>query len=274
MITKEQAIEQLIAIEEFSKNLREFLLGEPEVTVNTTVELPKPPKKEEEAPKEPEFVADLAEDAIPPTEEVEDEVDLPAIIEEFGLNEMTIPELKELLDEYSVEYNKRSKKVEYFAELVAQCIADGTIPTEDEESEEEEPAEEAEEITEPEEIEEKTAETITNSKRVDEEDKIENELRTNYANKKLKDTEMKKFLKNYYEGDPDCADCKGCSKEEVLQCYIDIKTSFVDDDGNRIDPEEKEAYIRDGEVYCCGKPCQMLENGHYMCEICGSEFEE
>jgi hypothetical protein len=264
MITKEQAIERLVAIEEFCGDLRKFLLDAeetegkdapaPEKATKKAEKTVEPPKQEEKAPEVAEKAPDYSE-----------------IIEEYGLNDMSVKDMKEILESYGIEFNKSAKKKDYFIELIASNVANGTISDEEEEESEEE--EEADETEAPEEEAEvpATKEPEDDSPIALKEKEVEEKIRADYKAKKLKDTEIKKFLKKYYDGDPDCADCKGCSKEEILQCYIDIQKNLVDDDAELNELES--AYMREGEVFCCGQVCQMLENGNAYCEICASEYE-
>lgn len=267
MITKAQAIERLIAIEEFSRDLRELLLDEGVDVEKEAPKAEKVSKKEEKVVAEPPKVE---EKDVESAKVAEVKPDYSEIIEEYGLNDMSIKEMKEILESYGVEFNKSAKKKEYFVDLVAINVANGTISDEEEEEEAEE--EESEEETESEEeAPEESTPSDEDSPIALKEKEVEDKIRADYKAKKLKDTEIKKFLKNYYEGDPDCADCKGCSKEEILQCYIDIHKNLVDDDAEVNEMED--AYMREGDVYCCGHACQMLENGNAYCEICASEYE-
>lgn len=103
------------------------------------------------------------------------------------------------------------------------------------------------------------------------ENEIEEEIQAQYKAKKLKDSVIKKFLEKYNEGNPDCKGCKGCSKEEILDCYITAKQSLVDDEGDVMELEE--AYIRNGEYHCCGKELKTLDDDLY-CSVCGQKYEQ
>ena len=84
---------------------------------------------------------------------------------------------------------------------------------------------------------------------------------------------MKDFLKKYYNGKAECKDCKGCKDNEVIACYTQLKQNFVDDSGDVMG--EGEAYERDGEVYCCGTPCDADpdDDSTVVCTICGAQWD-
>ena len=98
---------------------------------------------------------------------------------------------------------------------------------------------------------------------------IEKDIRKRYETGKLKDKHLKDFMKKYYDGDPS-SDCpKGCKGTCLLECYVDIQTSLIDDKGKLCDFQTK--YIRDKEPHCCGKRLVELKDNLY-CTVCGSEY--
>jgi hypothetical protein len=101
---------------------------------------------------------------------------------------------------------------------------------------------------------------------------IEKDIRDRYKSGKLKDSHIKKFLTNYYDGSPyfDCP--TGCKSNCQLDCYIDIHTALVDDDEDV--NEFKTPYVRDGEHHCCGMKMGELESGNIYCTVCGNEYED
>ncbi len=202
------------------------------------------------------------------TEEVEEETgdeedERVKIVEEYGLEEYTVEELADICAEY--ELSTKGKK-QALIDRIVKGILDGTIELEDEDEDEEEEAP----------VEEKTSlkkvKEHDNPQRAEKEAEVEADIRDKYEKGKLKDNEIKKFLDNYNEGDPECAGCKGCSKEDMLNCYIDIHKALVDDDGDL--NEFEEPYIRDGEYFCCGREIKELENGDLYCQVCGTEYQE
>lgn len=185
------------------------------------------------------------------------------IVEEYGLEEYTVEELADICAEYGL--STKGKK-QALIDRIVKGILDGTIELEDEGEDEEEEAP----------VEEKTplkkVKEHDNPQRAEKEAEVEADIRDKYEKGKLKDNEIKKFLDKYNEGDPECAGCKGCSKEDMLECYIDIHKALVDDDGDL--NEFEEPYIRDGEYFCCGREIKELENGNLYCQVCGTEYQE
>lgn len=182
------------------------------------------------------------------------------IVEEYGLEDYTVEELADICAEY--ELSTKGKK-QALIDRIVKGILDGTIELEDED-EEEEPEEEKTSL--------KKVKEYDNPQRAEKEAEVEADIRDKYEKGKLKDNEIKKFLDKYNEGDPECAGCKGCSKEDMLECYIDIHKALVDDDGDL--NEFEEPYIRDREYFCCGREIKELENGDLYCQVCGTEYQE
>lgn len=185
---------------------------------------------------------------------------------EDDIKEMTDEELKELAKENEVEIptrkNKKGKKVLDRAKLEETIIS---MLDDDSEDDGEDGAEDDGDS------EDDGEEYEPSEARLKAEEKVEAEIRKQYKDGKLKSNTIKKFLNNYYKGDPDCKDCKGCNKEEQLDCYIDVKKAFIDDDGDT--HKEEDIYARDDKDYCCGQELKKLENGNSVCEICGTEYE-
>lgn len=322
------AIEKLTAIEEFARDLREYLESSLDVS-KKEVSAPSPAKVEEKPVKE----------VVKAVEEPVQEDDLQSVIDEYGLNDLSLAEIKEFLDSATspVEYSKKAKKAETLVPILAKAIIDGLIPLDDdeeaeevaeEEEEEEVPAEDEEDLTvadiekmtlkellelasenelevpakikkdvkavreliietffadedteeevEEEETEEYSKEEDTvdiSSERKEAEAKIAGEIEKQYGLKKLTIKHMKDFLKKYYNGKAECKDCKGCKDNEVIACYTQLKQNFVDDSGDVMN--EGEAYERDGEIYCCGTPCDADpdDDSTCTCQICGEQWD-
>ena len=195
-------------------------------------------------------------------EETGDEDERVKIVEEYGLEEYTVEELADICAEY--ELSTKGKK-QALIDRIVKGILDGTIELEDEEEAEEEEVQEEKAPL------KKVAES-ENPEVTKKEAEIEADIRDKYEKGKLKDSAIKKFLDKYNEGDPECAGCKGCSKEDMLECYIDIHKALVDDDGDV--NEFEEPYVRHGEYFCCGRELKELENGNLYCSVCGTEYQE
>lgn len=349
--------ERLVAIGEFAnesaKLIEEIIVGQ-KATVSE-----KAPEKKAEKPAKPENKAEETKpgkkaEATKPAAKKEPKVTVESVIEEYGLDKMSVPELKEILNDAEVAYNKKAKAVAALAPVVAQAIIDGKVAFEDEEEgDENEPesvsdeddAEEEEEATR-EITEEELAEianeyglndldieelrdycnsyelafhikakklTLVNiiAKAIaegvievgDDEDesedddsveseddgdeseeeaevspevaeaesKVRKDIAAQIKKGKLTVKKMKEFLKQYYEGDADCKDCKGCSEEEIIECYTDIHVALVDDEGEV--NEMGQPYVRRDANYCCGKELQEMEDDTMYCEICGETYE-
>jgi len=212
------------------------------------------------------------DETVEAPEEVEEETgdeedERVKIVEEYGLDEYTVEELADICAEF--ELSTKGKK-QALIDRIVKGIMDGTIEFEDEEEAEEEEVQE-EEIQEEKAPLKKVAES-GNPEVTKKEAEIEADIRDKYEKGKLKDNAIKKFLDKYNEGDPECAGCKGCSKEDMLECYIDIHKALVDDDGDV--NEFEEPYVRHGEYFCCGREIIELENGNLYCSVCGQEYEE
>jgi hypothetical protein len=303
-------IEKLSAMEAFSKDVRIFiqeLIDNPETTevkVQEVAAQVEPAKVEvkTEVVEEDIPVGDPTQAQQPDPEVTSETVTVDQIIADYELLDMEVSEMKEFLDSYEIKYNKYKKVKQYFAEVIAENIISGVIPTEEEEeATDEQEADagdngaedtgvessvgeteggdtgveevEAEEIAEEEEEETEEALTDIPEARAKAEATLEATIRDDFKNKKLKPTAMKAFLKKYYDGDPDCSDCKGCSSEEHLDCYLDIQKALVDDEGEV--NEMSNPYIRNDENYCCGKALvQHPDDANvFVCEVCGETYE-
>ena len=102
---------------------------------------------------------------------------------------------------------------------------------------------------------------------------VEEDLRAKIKAGKIKEPAMKKFLQEYYDGDPDCKYCNGeCSKEERIECFIKIKKRFVDDECEV--HEASDPYTRGDVDFCCGKKLVAgKKKGTFICEVCGEEYK-
>lgn len=65
--------------------------------------------------------------------------------------------------------------------------------------------------------------------------------------------------------------------EELVEAYAEALALFIDDEGvthGDDEEEEKEPYFVNGEPYCCGEKLKYnKEDGTYICEVCGSEYD-
>ena len=193
------------------------------------------------------------------------ENDKQKIVAKYNLEEYTVEELADICTEFDL--STKGKK-QTLIDRIVKGVLEGTIEFEDDDDEEEntevEEVEEVEDADDDEEVE-------IDPKVLAKEEEVEANIRAKYKSKKLKDSEIKKFLDKYTDGDPDCAGCKDCSKEDLLNCYIEIHRNLVDDEGNVSELEEP--YIRNDEYYCCGvELSEDLDNDTMFCKICGQEY--
>ncbi len=198
--------------------------------------------------------------------EVEDEIDTEdeeiSIAEKYGLDELSVEELKEILEE--AELSTKGKK-QTLIDRIVEAIVDGDLELSDEDDSEVE-------IDDSEIDDSEIDEDDRDEEVVKAEEAVEKKLNKQFKEGKLKITQIKKFLKKYYDGNDDCSDCSKCSKEEQLKCYIDIHKNLVDDDA--VYNNFEEPYERYGQNYCCGVPLDEMSKGTLYCTICGTEYEE
>ena len=217
--------------------------------------------EEEEETDEDEGSEEEESDTEEAEVEAEDDEEENDIVDELGLNDMGIEELADILAEHDL--STKGKK-QALIDRIVKAIEDGTIELSDEE-EEEEVVEEVKEVVKA----TKPLKKVENKypARTAKEDAIEEEIRSQYTSKKLKDSEIVKFIRSYVDGDP-----RKLDKEVALGMYIEIQQALVDDDG--VVTKLEEPYERNGEYHCCGRELKTLDSGNPYCEICGTEYEE
>lgn len=106
-------------------------------------------------------------------------------------------------------------------------------------------------------------------------------------------TEMKNIISDYYSGKLTADDMTDFISDstteeeqdklneylsddddetELLACYMEIKKHFIDNDGNKNEPNE--AYELGEHDMCCGHALKYNKKSKtYICEICGEEYE-
>lgn len=214
-------------------------------------------------------------------DEAEDEEDM--TVEEL-VDELDEDELKDLAKELGINIKKLKKVADIKKAILKKDDDDisealealGLVGEPDEDEDDEDDADEdgadSDEEDDSEDDEDEDEEENLSKEAKKAMDKIEKDIRAKYKAKKLKDATIKKFVNNYYDGDPDLSDL---DKEEMLEEYIDIQKHLVDDDGEVHDM--KEPYERNGENYCCGAklvPGKGKKKGILICEVCGEEYKE
>lgn len=91
-----------------------------------------------------------------------------------------------------------------------------------------------------------------------------------YQAGKIKDSHIKKFLADYYDGSPHDM-LKGSNKKALLEDFILINEALVGDDLKS--HPFKQLYKRHGLNHCCGQLVATLPNGNDFCEVCGTEYK-
>lgn len=249
--------ERLLALQEIILDIEKMFPEQTEQPVEVKKEEPKKAKKD--------VVKEVVKQEVKQVEEAvaeEEQMTVETVIEQQNLSDLSEDDLREILDAYEIKYTGKNKK-QSLMEKVAQGILDGVIETEDEETSEESD-EEVEEATE----EAEEAEELT--PRQEAEVKILKEIDAQIEKGTLTKKKASEWLKKHFENG-DCKECpKGC-KDDPIDCYKQIKTSFVDDDGEVYPLEE--AYMRDGAIFCCGMECEGTSEDSVACSICGQVYE-
>jgi len=271
------SIELLTAMADFATKLKDKLQNHFDVgvkTLDSTEEAPAPvQKKQVIVETEPEVVEDSAD-------EVEDGDEVAMTPEEvtakYELNDLPVSALKEFLDSYEITYPAKPKKSDLIT-LVVNGILDGTIEVSDEDDEtaatEEAPTGERNHYTG--QIEDATdiegGEEVSDE-RTAMEYEVESGIREKIESGKLKMSAVKKFLKTYYDGDPEMADLDDREDDDLVNHYVYINLCLVDDYGEIHGMEE--TYYRDGDAHCCGRELVTMEDSPDLyCEICGSQYD-
>lgn len=246
--------ERLLALQEIILDIEKMFPEQTEQPVEVKKEEPKKAKKD--------VVKEVVKQEVKQVEEAvaeEEQMTVETVIEQQNLSDLSEDDLREILDAYEIKYTGKNKK-QSLMEKVAQGILDGVIETEDEETSEESD----------EEVEEATEEAEELTPRQEAEVKILKEIDAQIEKGTLTKKKASEWLKKHFENG-DCKECpKGC-KDDPIDCYKQIKTSFVDDDGEVYPLEE--AYMRDGAIFCCGMECEGTSEDSVACSICGQVYE-
>ena len=97
----------------------------------------------------------------------------------------------------------------------------------------------------------------------------EKDTRAQFKKGKLDRKDLVEFLCDFY--DKDAKTYKKADDDEILDMYIEASSQLIDDDGELV---EEGAYTVNGVPFCCGRPLTLDEdNGKYVCEHCGAEYE-
>lgn len=199
-----------------------------------------------------EYLNSLEEEGEEVEEEADENEEEEDPEEKYGLTDLSDDELKDILKE--ADLSTKGKR-QALIDRIVEAIGEGAISVEEEEEGEEE------------EIQDDDRDPAI----IKAEEKVEKDVRARITSGKLKMPKIKETLKLYYDGDAECSDCSGCSKEDQIACYVKIQQNFVDDDGAVHSAEEP--YVRDGENWCCGRQLSEMDQDGFYCEICSAEYK-
>lgn len=214
----------------------------------------------EESKKEPTEVVEPEKE-----ETAEEKADEDEEVTEEDIRGMSEEELTNICKENEIEIPEEVSKLKFKAKRV-KALQEFLIEMLSDDEDEEEPV-----------VEETKEETVeefpASQERLDAEEEVEKDVREKIAKKKLTISAIKKELKNYYDGKAECKDCKGCTEEEIIECYILLRKAFVDDDGELHEAEDP--YERNEKYFCCGKELveDPDEKDTMVCEVCASKYE-
>lgn len=265
----------LKAVKDYLLNVDEDEEDEEEASVKSSKKSKKPEPQDEEEDDEYE------EEPEDEDEETDDE----DINIEDELSEMSVEELADILSQAGL--STKGKKEALIARII-KGIDDGKIELDFEEDDDEiEDEDEDIETPDDEDIEDDADEEDEAEDDDEEEDfdvndtdnpemtkarkksiiALRKEIQASFKKKKLGTKEITEYLISvgYTK-----KELKGVDTDELLELYIDSKCSFIDDDGEEVEPES--AYILNGTPACCGKFLEY-EDDSYVCPVCGNEYE-
>lgn len=169
---------------------------------------------------------------------------------------MSDDEIRELLEDVGV--SSKGKRQALISKLV-KAVNDGLIDldSEDEEDEDSNTQEEKVDVT----------EGMTKARRKAYEELCD-ETEEAFEKGEISRDDIIGFINAYNDSNEKF---KGVSDEDLLEKYLILSATLVDDEGNVV---EEGAYIINDEPYCCGHPLHYDEDSEkFVCEYCGSEYE-
>ena len=226
----------------------------------------------------------------PDMEDVEEETLADKVVK--ATEDMTNEDLVELLDSYQLPVKGKRQAL---IDRVIQAVEDGIIDFDADDGESEEEDEGAINDSADEEVED--AEVVNDSSEEDSEEADEEEEKQPAKKvvplKKEKLSPRDKACKDYEDsvraevedGDISRKDMidyinkrmgtksrmTKTSDEELLNKYIELQLTLIDDDGNL--HEEEEPYELNGEYHCCGEPLKDNKDGTFKCSVCNAVYE-
>lgn len=195
--------------------------------------------------------------AAPVQSEPVEEDPLYAQVEE-AVAELSDEELLDMLHEVGVRAKgKRQSLISY----AVKAVRDGLISLDDEADESDEDSADDADENDDEEMTEERADAVQKSN-----DEIDDQFNSGEIGR---DDLVGWYAEAFGEN---LAKVKKMTDDALLEAYKESAALFIDDEGQT--HEEGEAYVVNGEVYCCGTPCQFNEDDStFVCECCGNEYE-
>lgn len=293
-MTKEAVLERLDACIQFMEETKKFIASAFEEAEPKTVEAPAPAKKAEKKAEPPKVEAPVEAPAKEeaPAEKTPKRGQDPTDEKYADLVVYTAEELADILTSYDVELPEKSRKKAYkvvLMDAVLKAVEDGIIPMEDESDETavddaengdgQEASEAGEEESESGNDADSEADDTDGDDQGSESDSAEESefqvaLHQAVESGEIKMSEVKKFLSAHFADDDECKECKGCSKEETITCYVQAMEEAMTDDEGEIH-DFSDPYVRGEEVYCCGLPCNYKEkeDRFYCVGHCKQDFQ-
>lgn len=173
-------------------------------------------------------------------------------------------EIKETLKELGLS---TKGKREALIEKLYQAVKDGLFEFAEDDEDEDEESEDVEDIEESEEESEELLDDMT-SERAKGVEELEEKVYADFESGDLTRKDMTTYLKQV-----GVAVTKKVDDEDVLEMYINKLALLVDDEGE-FHEEGEDPYTVNGVPYCCGAKLEVLEDGGYKCNVCGTEYDD
>ena len=236
-----------------------------------------PVKQEPEAPKADEKPVKapnkLGKKLSPKKEEVEaeeikDDPNYSRVVK--ATEDMTDEEIMDYLHDCGI---KAKGKREALIAHVVKAVREGIIELEDDEGETSEPVDSEDAAIE--------GEVISDSEVTEDEPEMTEERaaaisannasnQDDFDNGNITREDLIEWYLDSYDVDKETVN--KMTDTELLDAYNVASADFIDDDGEMHDNEE--AYLINGEAYCCGTKCKYSEDDNsFICECCGGEYD-
>lgn len=208
---------------------------------------------------EEEDLDEEVEDDVEESEEDSEDDEKYAQVKEYVEN-ASDEEIKETLKELGLS---TKGKREALIEKLYQAVKDGLF----EFAEDDEFAEDTEDVEESEEESEELLDDMT-SERAEGVEELQEKVYADFESGDLTRKDMTTYLKQV-----GVAFTKKVDDEDVLEMYINKLALLVGDEGE-FHEEGEDPYTINGVPYCCGAKLEVLEDGGYKCNVCGTEYDD